>query len=177
MNYLAASVMTIFAFPCLAATLAEQFSLMDINKDGFLSETEFVNGMQTAKETTSLPAAAAQTVPDTAKKKIIDDAIVQTKKNLPYKIDDSTVWTDVYAQDNEIHYIYRIEMDSSSLPPGQLAVLKPVLQNQVCSSIVPSMCGAVKDILLKKGIPLVTHYNDKTGEELASCRITEADCP
>lgn len=80
MNYLAASVMTIFAFPCLAATLAEQFSLMDINKDGFLSETEFVNGMQTAKETTSLPAAAAQTVPDAAKKKIIDDAIVQTKK-------------------------------------------------------------------------------------------------
>lgn len=81
MNYLAASVMTIFAFPCLAATLAEQFSLMDINKDGFLSETEFVNGMQTAKETTSLPAAAAQTVPDAAKKKLLMTRLFRLKKS------------------------------------------------------------------------------------------------
>lgn len=46
MNYLAAFVLTIFAFPCLAATLTEQFSLMDINKDGYLSESEFITGMQ-----------------------------------------------------------------------------------------------------------------------------------
>lgn len=177
MNYLAASVLTIFAFPCLAAALTEQFSLMDTNKDGFLSETEFVKGMNAVSEIKIFSAAPEQTADDEEKKKIIDEAISLSKKNLPYKIDDSTVWTDIYAENNEIHYTYRVEMDISTLAPEQLAGLKPVLQNQICSAIVPSMCGAVKDILLKKGIPLVTHYNDKTGTELVSCRLTESDCP
>ena len=60
--------------------------------------------------------------------KIIDEAISQTKQNLPYKIDDSTVWTDVYAQNNEIHYTYKVEMDTSTLSPEQSAALKPVLE-------------------------------------------------
>lgn len=177
MNYLAASVLTIFAFPCLAAALTEQFSLMDTNKDGFLSETEFVNGMSAVSGTKSISAVPGQTASDEEKKKIIDKAVSQSKKNLPYKIDDATVWTDVYAENNEIHYVYKVEMDIGALAPEQAATLKPVLQKQICSAIVPSMCGVVKDILLKKGIPLVTHYNDKTGTELAFCRLTEADCP
>lgn len=177
MNYLAASVLTVFAFPCLAAALTEQFSLMDINKDGFLSETEFVNGMRAMSETKNVSAVPVQTVSDEEKKKIIDEAISQSKNNLPYKIDDAMVWTDVYAENNEIHYVYKVEMDISALAPGQIATLKPVLQKQICSTVVPSMCGVVKDILLEKGIPLVTHYNDKTGAELVSCRLTEADCP
>lgn len=71
MNYLAATVLTVFAFPCLAAALTEQFSLMDINKDGFLSETEFVNGMRAMSETENVSAVAGQTTSDEEKKKLL----------------------------------------------------------------------------------------------------------
>ena len=177
MNYLVASVLTIFAFPCLAEALTEQFLRMDVNQDGFLSEKEFSDGMRATSESKESAGVSGQSVPDAEKQKIIDEAISQTKQNLPYKIDDSTVWTDVYAQNNEIHYTYKVEMDTSTLSPEQSAALKPVLEKQICATIMPSMCGVVKDIFLKKGIPLVTHYNDKSGNELASCRLTESDCP
>ncbi len=178
MNYLAASVMTIFAFPCLAATLAEQFSLMDLNKDGFLSETEFLQGMKAAQETKESGVSGDLTavVPDRKIEKEISTFVTQAKKNLPYKIDNTTTWTDIYARGSEVHYVYHIDMDASVLGPSQLENLKPALKNQICPIIVPAMCKSVREVIFKAGISVMTHYQDKTGIELTSCYITDADC-
>lgn len=178
MNYLAASVMTIFAFPCLAATLAEQFSLMDINKDGFLSETEFLQGMKAAQETKESGVSGDLTavVPDRKIEKEISAFVAQAKKDLPYKIDNTTTWTDIYAKGSDVHYVYNIDMDVSVLGSSQFENLKPMLKKQICPVVVPAMCKSVREVILKEGISITTHYQDKTGVELTSCYITDADC-
>lgn len=178
MNYLVASVLTIFAFPCLATTLTEQFSRMDLNQDGVLSESEFLQGMQSAqeKQQSEISDAVIDTISDPEKEEVISTVVSQAKKNLPYKIDNTTTWTDIYAQGSEVHYVYNIDMDTSVLPAGQLENLKPMLKNQICPVIIPSMCKSVREVVLKKGIALMMHYQDKTGTELTSCYITDADC-
>ena len=178
MNYLVASVLTIFAFPCLATALTEQFSQMDLNHDGVLSEEEFVNGMKSAQEKQSSEKSQNLTgvIPDPEKEEVISTVVSQAKKNLPYKIDNTTTWTDIYAQGSEVHYVYNIDMDTSVLSSNQLENLKPMLKNQICPVIIPSMCKSVREVVLKKGIALMMHYQDKTGTELTSCYITDADC-
>ena len=160
MNYLAAFVLTIFAFPCLAATLTEQFSLMDINKDGYLSESEFITGMQKTsapEQPAAKPVSAASGRVISDKKKIVDDIIAQTKPILPYQVENGVTWTDVYAENDNVHYAYRLDMEA-------------------CAQVVEKMCPVVKNILLVKGIDLIAHYNDAGGQEILNCRLTMNDC-
>lgn len=179
MNYLAAFVLTIFAFPCLAATLTEQFSLMDINKDGYLSESEFITGMQ---KTSANEQPAAKPVPaesgrvNADKKKIVADIVVQTKPMLPYQVENGVTWTDIYAENDNVHYAYRLDMDLSVLPDDEVGELKNMMKRQVCAQVVEKMCPVVKNMLLVKGIDLITHYNDAGGREILNCRLTMNDC-
>lgn len=179
MNYLAAFVLTIFAFPCLAATLTEQFSLMDINKDGYLSESEFITGMQ---KTSANEQPAAKPVPaesgrvNADKKKIVADIVVQTKPMLPYQVENGVTWTDIYAENDNVHYAYRLDMDLSVLPDDEVGELKNMMKRQVCAQVVEKMCPVVKNMLLVKGIDLITHYNDAGGREILNCRLTMKDC-
>ena len=178
MNYLSAVLLSLLAFPCFAETFEEQFSRMDLNKDGFLSEKEFVQGMEQKK--TGFPYAAEaismNQLSAAEKKKIVDKAVTEAKKMLPFKVDQATTWTDVYGGEAEINYVYRVEMDTSAMPAEQVELLKPVLEAQICPQVKPGMCGVANEVLLKNGISLITHYNDKSGELLAECRFTQADC-
>ena len=179
MSYLAmAALLSALVFPCMAETFEEQFSRMDLNRDGFLSEQEFVQGMkQTQSDIVSAKeAASANGLSDAEKQKLVDEAVTDTKKILPYKVDASTTWTDVYGGKAEINYVYRIEMDVGPMPAEQADMLRPVLEAQICPKVKSGMCGVANDTLLKNGISIMTHYNDKTGKPLAECRFTQADC-
>ena len=175
------ALLTLWAFPCIAGMLTEQFSSMDLNKDGFLSEVEFVQGMSRKDDSSSSlkvsESDSAEPVSSAERKKLIDNAVSEAKKILPYKVDDVTTWTDVYGTNDTLHYIYNIDMDLQSLPAGQISELKPVMEAQICPKVQPAMCGIAKTTLLNKGISLLTHYKDKNGNLLAECRFAEKDCP
>lgn len=179
MTYLSmAALFSVLTFPCLAETVQEQFSRMDLNKDGFLSEQEFVSGM---KQTQAGVPHTHEAVPmerlsDAEKKKLIDEAVTESKKILPFKVDQATTWTDVYGGRSEIHYVYRIEMDVGTMPEAQAVMMRPVLEAQICPKVEPAMCGVANDTLLKNGISLMTHYKDKSGKTLAECRFTKENC-
>ena len=183
MSYLPmAAVLSVLAFPCIAETLAERFSAMDLNKDGFLSEQEFTRGMnaQNAPEKKAVDFAsgngASGRLSFQERERLVDEAVSSAKKILPIKVDQATTWTDVYGKGDEIHYIYRVEMDVGAMPAEQVGMLKPVLEAEICPKVKPGMCGVANDTLLKNGISLKTHYNDKNGKPLAECRFTEKDC-
>ena len=178
MSYLpVVALFSLLSFPCLAETVQEQFSRMDLNKDGFLSEQEFIQGM-TKTNVPSLAAAKAATekLSSEDKQKLIDEAIAESKKILPFKVDQDTTWTEVYGGNSEIHYVYRIEMDIGAMPAEHVSSMKSLMEAQICPKVQPAMCGVAKDTLLNKGISLLTHYNDKSGNTLAECRFTFSDC-
>ena len=175
-----AALLSLWAFPCIAGMLMEQFSRMDLNKDGFLSEQEFVQGM---KQKDVLPDISDVSADDTTghlsskeKKRLINSAVTDAKKMLPFKVDAATTWTEVYGTDDEVHYVYSIDMDLQTLPAEQVSMLKPVMEAQICPKVRPAMCGVAKSALLDKGISLMTHYNDKNGKLLAECRFESKDC-
>ena len=172
------ALFSLLSFPCLAESLQEQFSRMDLNKDGFLSEREFVQGMEQPQAGSSavLETVKSEEISDAEKQKLIDEAVAESKKILPFKVDQETTWTDVYGENSEIHYVYRIETDIGAMPAGQMSMLKSVMESQICPKVQPAMCGVVKDSQLSKGIFLQTHYNDKNGNPLAECRFTINDC-
>ena len=178
MAYLPAAVLSLLAFPCLAETLEEQFSRMDLNKDGFLSAQEFVQGMEQKK--TGIPYAAEATpmnqLSAAEKQKLVDEAVSEAKKMLTFKVDQATTWTDVYGGEAEINYVYRIEMDTSAMPAEQARLLRPVFENQICPKVKPGLCGVMDEVLFKNGVSLTTHYTDKNGGLLAECHFTHADC-
>lgn len=175
-----AALLSLWAFPCIAGMLTEQFMRMDLNKDGFLSEREFVQGMEQKSNFSDLlkveESNSARQSFSAEKKKLIDASVAEAKKILPFKVDEATTWTDVYGTDDEVHYIYSIDMDLQTLPTDQISMLKPVMEAQICPKIQPAMCGVAKSTLLSKGIALLTHYNDKNGKLLAECRFEEKDC-
>lgn len=169
------ALLSFLSFPCLAETLTEQFSRMDLNKDGFLSEREFVQGMtQTQPDLTESEEETSLSFAE--KEKLIDEAVTESKKMLPFKVDQETTWTDVYGRDSAIHYVYRIETDIGPVPAEQMLMLRQMMEAQICPKVQPAMCGVAKDSLLSKGISLMTHYNDKNGNLLAECRFTFSDC-
>ena len=165
------ALLALWAFPCIAGMLTEQFLSMDLNKDGFLSEVEFVQGMSRKDDASaSLKVSesdSAGLVSSAERKRLIEDAVAEAKKMLPYKVDDATTWTDVYGTNDTLHYIYNIDMDLQSLPVDQISELKPVMESQICPKVRPAMCGVAKSTLLSKGISLLTHYKDKNGTLLA----------
>ena len=110
------------------------------------------------------------------KQKLVDDAVNDAKKMLPFKVDQATTWTDVYGEDAEINYVYRIEMDISAMPAEQARLIRPVLESQICPKVKPGLCGIMDEVLFKNGISLTSHYNDKNGKPLAECHFTHADC-
>ncbi|MBR1777192.1 MAG: hypothetical protein IJ752_01220 [Alphaproteobacteria bacterium] len=175
---LAALLLSLLVFPCRAETIEEQFFRMDRNKDGFLSKEEFIKGMEQGPAELSYSAAAPLTgqISAAKKQKIIDESVAEAKKILPFKVDQATTWTDVYGSSDEIHYVYQIEMDIGSVPAEQTAMLKPLLEEQICTKVKPAMCGIANDLLLKNGISLKTHYNDKSGRLIAECRFIQTDC-
>ncbi|MBR1944886.1 MAG: hypothetical protein IJ846_01145 [Alphaproteobacteria bacterium] len=179
MSYLPViALFSVLTFPCLAETVQEQFSRMDLNKDGFLSEHEFIQGMKKPKA--GIPyteeAAEMEEMSEAEKQKLVDTAVTEAKKILPFKVDQATTWTEVYGQKNEIHYVYRIEMDLGTIPEAQTDLMRPVMEAQICPKVEPAMCGVANDTLLKNGISLITHYNDKSGKLLAECRFTQENC-
>ncbi|MBO4521044.1 MAG: hypothetical protein J5787_07555 [Alphaproteobacteria bacterium] len=172
------ALLSLLSFPCLAETLTEQFSRMDLNKDGFLSEQEFIQGMKQPQA--GIPhteeAPAMEEMSDAEKQKLVDESVAEARKMLPFKVDQATTWTEVYGRKNEIHYVYRIEMDISAMPEAQANLMRPVLEAQICPKVQPAMCGIANDTLLKNGISMISHYNDKTGTPLAECRFTKESC-
>lgn len=181
MSYLpVVALLSVLSFPCMAETVQEQFSRMDQNKDGFLSEEEFVQGMSGSSVRPSIPYASEarpmEQMSFSEKEKLVDEAVSAAKKILPFKVDQATTWTDVYGKGDEIHYIYRIEMDIGAMPADQAEMLKPVLEAEICPKVKPGMCGVANGTLLKNGISLMTHYNDKGGKPLAECRFSQEDC-
>lgn len=178
MTYLPAVLLSLLAFPCLAETFEEQFSRMDLNKDGFLSAQEFVQGMEQKKTENPYTAEAKpmNQLSAAEKQKLVDDAVNDAKKMLPFKVDQATTWTDVYGEDAEINYVYRIEMDISAMPAEQARLIRPVLESQICPKVKPGLCGIMDEVLFKNGISLTSHYNDKNGKPLAECHFTHADC-
>ena len=170
------ALLSVLSFPCMAETLEDQFSRMDVNKDGFLSRDEFVQGMKQA-EPVATETVSATPLSEAERQKLVDQSVAETKGILPFKVDQATTWTDVYGQKDEIHYIYRIETDMSSLPEEQMEMLRPAMESQICSKIRSPMCGVAKDTLFINGISITTHYNDKTGKTMAKCRFTIKDCP
>lgn len=178
MSYLPlVALLTVLSFPCLAETPEERFSRMDLNKDGFLSEQEFVSGMAQA-ETAVLPAAERmKTLSAAEKQKLIDESVAEAKKILPFKVDQDTTWTKVYGLDSGIYYVYRLETDISDVPEERMSAFKKVMESQVCAKVRPAMCGIAKDTLLVHGISLTTLYQDKNSRLLARCNFALADCP
>ena len=174
------ALLSVLSLPCMAETVTEQFSRMDLNKDGFLSEQEFVQGMASSSAQTGIPyterAVPMNELSVTERQKIIDEAVSEAKKMLPFKVDQATTWTDVYGGKDEIHYVYRIDMDISTMPAEQAKIMRPVLEAQICPKIKPAMCGVANNVLLKNGISLKSRYNDKSGRLLAECRFTGTDC-
>ena len=154
---------------------------MDLDKDGFLSEREFVQGMSPSAGKTGNPftkeARPMETLSAAEKRELINDTVREAKKMLPFRVDQATTWTDVYGRDENIHYVYRIDMDISAVPAEQAGMMRSMLEGQICPKVKPAMCGVTKDTLLKSGISVLTHYKDKRGATLADCRITNADCP
>lgn len=175
-----AAFASLWAFPCIAGMLTQQFSSMDLNKDGFLSEQEFIQGMNKKDDlsdaSVDVEFSPVNTVSAAERKRLIERSVMDVKKTLPFKVDNTTTWTDVYGTDDEIHYVYRIDMDLQSLSSEQLLMMKPVMEAQICPKVQPAMCGAAKTAILDKGISLLTHYNDKNGNLLAECRFTEMSC-
>ena len=107
---------------------------------------------------------------------MVDETVADARKMLPFKVDQATTWTEIYGENDEIHYVYRIDMDVASMPAEQAGMMRSVLEAQICPKIKSAMCGVANEILLKNGISLHTHYNDKTGVPLAGCRFTGTDC-
>ena len=163
----------------MAETLEEQFSRMDRNRDGFLSEQEFMQGMKQAASPTASVSRMAEETPSMSiaeRERLVDEAVSTAKKILPFKVDQATTWTDVYGKGDELHYVYRVEMDIAAMPVDQIDMLRPVLEQEICPKVKPGMCGVANDALLKNGISLISHYNDKNGKTLAECRFTKTDC-
>ena len=177
--YSVLTALLLFSTPCLSETLTEQFVRMDADKDGYLSEIEFITGMQ---KTSANEPAAAKPVPaesgrvNADKKKIVADIVVQTKPMLPYQVENGVTWTDIYAENDNVHYAYRLDMDLSVLPDDEVGELKNMMKRQVCAQVVEKMCPVVKNMLLVKGIDLIAHYNDAGGREILNCRLTMKDC-
>ena len=169
--------MVFLSVPAFAQTPEEQFSQMDVNKDGFLSEKEFVDGMQKKSASTDDSLETLQKLSDPEKKELIRLIVTQLKEQLPYKVDEITVWTDIYAQDEEMHYVYQVDIpEIDTLPAEEQGTFMTYFKDQVCKISVPLVCRFTNDALLKYGIQLITHYKDKSGKELASCQITSKDC-
>lgn len=172
-------VLSLVATPCLSETLTEQFVRMDADKDGYLSEIEFITGMQKTsanEKTAAKPVPAASGRVNSDKKKIIAGIVSQTKPILPYQVENGVTWTDVYAENDNVHYAYRLDMDLSALPDDEVGELKDMMKRQACAQVVEKMCPVVKNILLVKGIDLVAHYNDAGGTEILNCRLSLGDC-
>lgn len=166
------------AAPCLSETLTEQFVRMDTDKDGYLSEIEFIAGMQKGfpRQPAAKPMPAESGRSNSDKKKILADIVAQTKPLLPYQVENGVTWTDVYAENDNVHYAYRLDMDLSALPDDEVGELKDMMKRQACAQVVEKMCPVVKNILLVKGIDLVAHYNDAGGTEILNCRLSLGDC-
>ena len=170
--------LSVLSSSALAETARERFARMDLNKDGFLSEREFLAGTDELPETSAPAEKSAEPVSVSAdeKNQIIEKNVAEAKTILPLKIDEETTWTDVYGKNGEIHYLYRVEMDISAVPDDKKAFLKPVLEAKICPTVRPVLCGVVYDSILSKGIALQAHYNDKNGISLAECRFEAKDC-
>lgn len=166
------------ASPCLSETLTERFVRMDTDKDGYLSEIEFIAGMQkdSPRKPAAKPVPAESGRSYSDKKKILADIVAQTKPLLPYQVENGVTWTDVYAENDNVHYAYRLDMDLSALPDDEVGELKDMMKRQACAQVVEKMCPVVKNILLVKGIDLVAHYNDAGGTEILNCRLSLGDC-
>lgn len=173
------AVLSVLSSSVFAETARERFARLDANKDGFLSEREFLAGEDNTPSVSELAAKAAGTssvAPGEDKERIIEKNVAEAKSVLPMKVDDETSWVDVYGENGEIHYIYRVETDIGGVPEDKRAFLKPVLEAKICSTVRPALCGVVYDALLAKGIALQTHYNDKNGVPMAECRFEAKDC-
>ena len=174
------AALLLVATPCLSETLTEQFVRMDADKDGYLSEIEFITGMQKTSANEKIaakPVPAASGRVNSDKKKIVADIVSQTKPILPYQVENGVTWTDVYAENDNVHYAYRLDMDLSALPDDDVDKLKNMMEREACAQVVEKMCPVVKNILLVKGIDLIAHYNDAGGQEILNCRLTMKDCP
>ena len=173
------ALFSVFCSPAVAETAKERFARMDLNKDGFLSEEEFLKGSGEEPAPKS-GLSPADIIPDLSagddKAKIIEKNVAEAKTVLPLKIDEETTWTDVYGVNGEIHYIYRIEMDMSAVPSDKRDFMKPVLEAKICPTVRPMLCGVMYDSVLSKGIALQAHYNDKNGIPIAGCRFEAKDC-
>ena len=146
---LTSALLSVLSFPCPAETPEEQFSRMDLDKDGFLSEREFVQGMSPSASKTGNPftkeARPMETLSAAEKRELINDTVREAKKMLPFRVDQATTWTDVYGRDENIHYVYRIDMDISAVPAEQAGMMRSMLEGQICPKVKPAMCGVTKD--------------------------------
>ena len=164
----------LFSVPCLAEISSEDFSRLDLNGDGVVSREEFSQGMN--KSGKNVSAGQTDGISAAERQKIINETVLETKKILPYKVDQATTWTDIYGTNDTIHYVYSVDMDTDVVPAENMAEMRALLESMVCSKIKPAMCGVANNVLLKNGISLVTHYNDNSGKSIGECRFSKADC-
>jgi len=101
--------------------------------------------------------------------KLFTDAV---KKALPKKIDAVTTWEDASYANREISYVYRVDMDATTLSDA----FKQSLEQEACSKAYKEMCGTVKTMLLDKGVTLSIRYSDKLDNELCRCTFVETTC-
>ena len=170
-SFVVALFFVLLSFPCSAEISEEVFSRLDVNGDGVISSEEFMQGMKKSEKSVPSPVSAAE------RQKIIDETVNTTKDLLPMNIDQATTWTDIYGKTDEIHYIYRVNMDTSLIPSVQMGEIRSVFEMMVCQKMKPAICGVAKNTLMVNGISLTAHYNDNNGTLLGMCRFVYSDCP
>lgn len=105
----------------------------------------------------------------------VEKHVLEIKKDLPLRIDEGTVFTDVRRDIDVVVYTYQLDLDTSEYDIKRKIMLATEMRKEMCGAMKSNVCIYLKDVL-DHGFTVNSIYQDKKGLEIFQCTFLPEMC-